>query len=57
MISIIFEPIIGLFNFENISKLMDLNNDTFQNCSMFKTFGIFFSCFPLIVFIQVCPKC
>ena len=57
IISIIFEPLIGLFNFENITKLIDLNNNTFQNFSMFKTFGIFFSCFPQIVFVHICPKC
>ena len=56
IISIIFESLIGLFNFENISKLIDLNN-TFQNFSIFKTFGIFFSCFPQIVFVHICPKC
>lgn len=56
IISIIFESLIGLFNFEKISKLIDLNN-TFQNFSIFKTFGIFFSCFPQIVFVHICPKC
>ena len=56
IISIIFESLVGLFNFEKISKLIDLNN-TFQNFSIFKTFGIFFSCFPQIVFVHICPKC